>query len=1311
MDSQQTMDSVACWGANWHGQLGDGNYGSPFSSSVPIEVNMPSGKKVISLSIGYQISCATLDDGTAVCWGGMTSSTTHGFTPSTIPTNVNLSSDRTALSVSAGRSQFCVLQDNGSAICGGVNTYGQIGDGTTIDRISPVYLNFSYSLKLGDTDKDGDGTVDWLDDYLDNPIRSVKCSEGSYGRYVCVEASAGNYVGSSGFMSQTECSVGTYQPSTGQSSCLDASAGYYVSSAGATSQIACQAGTYNPSTGGNSSAACIITPAGFYSGAGAGSPTPCDAGTYQPNSGSTSGACLDASAGYYVPITGVINAGYHHTCAIDYLGELYCWGANENGILGQNDSGEASDQDALHNSNTPLNVSFGPGRTAVSVSMGYSHTCAILDNGSVNCWGQGQHTGTGSGSYVPIYTPLGTGRTAIAIDSGQLHTCAILDDGSLKCWGYNNNGQIANNSAVYYNGNPVEVYLGAGRTAVNISLGNYHTCVILDDSSLKCWGENIYGQLGDGTTTDTCTDDWDSQGNQIFTCENNASTASAIDLGTGRYAVAVSAGKQHTCAILDDGSMKCWGANGNGKLGDGTSTQRLTPVAVSFSASFTISKISAGGSHTCAIMSDESLFCWGYGDYIGVGEYQCEDWNSGANDLCYTPVSLNLSAKEVSLGNEHTCAILDDANFWCWGDNSEYQLGTSNSSSDENYEAWIPEQTLMPTMAFGASFQTACPTGTYNPNNGSTSSSFCLEADTGHYVDSTGSANQIPCAVGTYQPSTGQSSCIDASAGYYVDTTGSTTQTDADAGYYVPSTGSATQTACAAGTYQPSTGQSSCIDASAGYYVDTTGSTTQTACSAVTYNPNTASTSSSACIGASAGYYVQNNSYYETDYNSHKISSGNSYSCVILDDGSVSCWGTGLEGQLGDGTVNNRSTPAQTSSLGVGRTAVAISAWSSHTCAILDDGSVSCWGGNYYGQLGDGTLNDSLTPTQTSSLGVGRTAVAISVGGYHTCAILDDGSVSCWGRNNHGQLGDGTQNDRLTPTQTSSLGVGRTAVAISAGSYHTCAILDDGSVSCWGNNAEGQLGDGTQNDRLTPTQTSSFGVGRTAVAISAGTDHTCAMLDNSSVSCWGKNTFGQLGDGTQNDRLTPTQTSSLGVGRTAVIISAGYYHTCAILDNESVSCWGKGDEGQLGDGTSSGNRLTPTQTSSLGVGRTAAAISAGLEHTCATLDNGSVSCWGRNYVGSLGDGTQTDRLTPTQTSSLGAGRTAAIATIFYEHTGQASQTPCAVGTYQPSTGQSSCIDASAGYYVDTTASTTQTSCPNWYLYILIVRINQFFCLY
>jgi alpha-tubulin suppressor-like RCC1 family protein len=371
------------------------------------------------------------------------------------------------------------------------------------------------------------------------------------------------------------------------------------------------------------------------------------------------------------------------------------------------------------------------------------------------------------------------------------------------------------------------------------------------------------------------------------------------------------------------------------------------------------------------------------------------------------------------------------------------------------------------------------------------------------------------------------------------------------------------------------------------------------------------------------------------------LSSGGYHTCAILDNGSVSCWGYNGEGQLGDGTTTVRTTPNSTSSLGTGRTAVAISSGEWHACALLDDGSVSCWGKNNDGQLGDGTTIDRLTPTQTSNLGTGRTAVAISSGYAHTCAILDDGSVSCWGWNNYGQLGDGTTTDRSTPTQTSSLGTGRTAVAIYSAYRHTCIILDDGTVSCWGANGNGQLGDGTTTDQNSPTQTSSLGTGRTAVAISSGFRHTCAIIDDGYVSCWGGNDDGQLGDGTTTDRSTPTQTSSLGTGRTAVAISSGKYHTCAVLDNASVSCWGSNNLGLLGDGTTT-NRATPTQTSSLGTGRTAVAISSGTYHTCAILDDGSVSCWGHNILGELGDGTTTDRNSPTQTSSLGTGRTAAV---------------------------------------------------------------------
>jgi len=382
------------------------------------------------------------------------------------------------------------------------------------------------------------------------------------------------------------------------------------------------------------------------------------------------------------------------------------------------------------------------------------------------------------------------------------------------------------------------------------------------------------------------------------------------------------------------------------------------------------------------------------------------------------------------------------------------------------------------------------------------------------------------------------------------------------------------------------------------------------------------------------------------------LSSGDEHTCTILDNGSVSCWGDGDLGKLGNGNTLIKTTPTLTSSLGAGRTAVAISVGTTNTCAILDNGSVSCWGSNSNGQLGDGTTTyNRNTPTPTSSLGVGRTAVAISSGTQHHCVILDNGEVSCWGMNSYGQLGDGTTTNRYTPTQTSSLGTGRTAVAISSGLYHTCAILDNGSVSCWGDNDAGKLGDGTTTDRNTPSQTSSLGPNRTAVALSTGRHHTCAILDNGSVSCWGAGYYGALGGGSggfdADNKYTPTPTSSLGNStnsRTAVAISSGNTHTCAILDNGSVSCWGSGDSGQTGNGATS-QQNSPTLAGDLGPNRTAVALSSGNYHTCAILDNGSVSCWGKGYHGQLGNGWSGpggDQLVPVLTSSLGINCTAAL---------------------------------------------------------------------
>ena len=200
------------------------------------------------------------------------------------------------------------------------------------------------------------------------------------------------------------------------------------------------------------------------------------------------------------------------------------------------------------------------------------------------------------------------------------------------------------------------------------------------------------------------------------------------------------------------------------------------------------------------------------------------------------------------------------------------------------------------------------------------------------------------------------------------------------------------------------------------------------------------------------------------------MSAGESHTCAILDSGDLKCWGYDSKGQLGDGGSLNYNTNAPSSTaidLGTGRTAVAVSSGDEHTCVILDNGDLKCWGRDGYGQLGDGGTNaDTNAPSSTAiDLGTGRTAVAVSAGQYHTCAILDNGDVKCWGRDDYEQLGDGgTNTDTNAPSSTAiDLGTGRTAVAVSAGQYHTCAILDNNEAKCWGRDISGQLGNGGSN--------------------------------------------------------------------------------------------------------------------------------------------------------------------------------------------------------------------------------------------------------
>jgi len=311
------------------------------------------------------------------------------------------------------------------------------------------------------------------------------------------------------------------------------------------------------------------------------------------------------------------------------------------------------------------------------------------------------------------------------------------------------------------------------------------------------------------------------------------------------------------------------------------------------------------------------------------------------------------------------------------------------------------------------------------------------------------------------------------------------------------------------------------------------------------------------------------------------VSLGEQHTCVVLDTGVLKCWGRNNHGQIGVGSGGDKDTP-QTVNVGSGRTTTSVYLGYHHTCAILDDQSVKCWGRNQDGELGVGSTTSSFnTPQTIDSLGTGRHAISLALGQGFTCALLDDGSIKCWGQDNEGQRGDGGgygSDIRSPPSSAISLPAGRTATQISAGEFHVCALLDDASVVCWGKNAEGQLGDGSTTNRDVPVATSSFGSGHSVAHVSAGYDHTCALLTDGGVRCWGSNNNGQLGDGTSTDRSTPPSSDiNLGSGYTAIGISSGGGHTCAMLNDGDMKCWGARGGGQLGDDSNfaSGDQLTP----------------------------------------------------------------------------------------------------------------------------------------
>ncbi len=703
---------------------------------------------------------------------------------------------------------------------------------------------------------------------------------------------------------------------------------------------------------------------------------------------------------------------------------------------------------------------------------------------------------------------------AVQVTSGLLHTCALSSAGAVRCWGSNREGQLGTRDAA---GNqretPVDV-LGLGSGVAAISAGQRHTCALLQSGEVRCWGANDSGQLGDGSTQQR---------------------SQPVVVALGGAASAISAGEAHTCAVVA-GALRCWGRNESGQLGVDDFTARVQPAAVP-ALSSGVTAVAAGHDHTCALRSGAAL-CWGNNQSGQLGDGQF-----GLRPVPGPVSTLGSGVVGIAVGRFHSCALVSGGAVRCWGGNSVGQLGRGGFQESRTPVA-------VPGLDAGvrqvvANFQHACAL----LGNGGVQ---CWGDNFyGQIGDGTSLTRDRPTAVtglGAGQAALG--------AGYL----------------HGCAVGADGRVRCWGNNFDGQLGNGEFTNRLLPRRV----------------------------VGLGGGI--------------ERIGTGFQHSCAWSAAGGTRCWGDNTFGQLGNGDNAVSEVPVAVQQLADGSGVLDGGVF--HTCSLTASGGVKCWGQNSFGQLGDGSTTDRNLPVAVSGLSSGVTALA--TGGFHTCALLG-GGLRCWGSNAFGQLGIGVTGDISVPTEVG--GLPGALSSVSAGEAHTCALTQSGGVLCWGANAVGQLGDGTLDARAQPTPVSGLGSGVRAISVSG--NFSCALLHSGGVRCWGGAESGQLGEGGTISRRTPTQV--LGLSDGVVAIEAAWYHACAIDGAGGLSCWGRNTEGQLGD-NSVRPRFLPRPVA--GLGRGVLQNSGGGGQNCVLRQGGEVFCWGANNFGQIGDGSSWAVRTP-----------------------------------------------------------------------------------
>jgi alpha-tubulin suppressor-like RCC1 family protein len=725
---------------------------------------------------------------------------------------------------------------------------------------------------------------------------------------------------------------------------------------------------------------------------------------------------------------------------------------------------------------------------------------------------------TGTALEPPATTNTGMWKMVV---SGTLHTLALKKDGTVWAWGNNTYGQLGDGTTISRS-TPVKV--SGLSNIIAIARGVEHSMALSVTGTVYVWGRNNLNQLGDGTTVNR---------------PHPQAVSGLADI------IAISGGLGHSLALRGDGKVWAWGDNTSGQIGNGSTVAQPTPLELSGVLIEKVIAISAGYDHSLALRADGVAFAWGRNaeGQLGIGNKGVKRSPTEVIDLG-NPSNPLPDVVEISAGDTHSLFRLTNGKVRACGNNASGQIG-DNSTTERTRPVEVTGLSNVIAIQAATDFSTALK---------SDGTLWCW----GYNVDGqlgnglTGNL-AVPTQVG------GLNNVIGFSGG-------SQHQAVVTAGGDILTWG-------ANGSYQLGNG------------------TNISRLQSGPISPIPADTSIRWKIVKSGGFHT----------------------IALKTDGTVWAWGVNTNGQLGDGTTTNRSIPVQVKNLSQ---VVAIACGNEHSLAIKADGTVWCWGKNEYGQIGDGTTMNRNEPVQViRSTGLSN-VIGISGGAFHSLALRADGMAYAWGFNAYGQLGriNTDPSDSPIPVNIDQV------TSLAAGGNFSLARKSDGTLWGWGGNFIGQLGDGTTTpSRPTPFLNTSLS---TIVKISAGSGHSLALtLFDKTLRGWGLNASGQLGDGTIAMRTLPIVVPGLPFGKE---ICCGPQHSLLLTPAGKLWAWGANDFSQLGDGTTNNlksPRLIPELTAMLG-------MSGGSRHSLALTAAGVCWAWGDSADGKLGDGTIIKRFLP-----------------------------------------------------------------------------------